>query len=95
MNFLIEILVGLLAILNSLIFIYMWLVIISSLLTFVKPDPYNEIIQLLDKITGPAYSFVKRHIAFTTFRGVDLSPLIIIIGLQIVQIFIGSISHSL
>ena len=32
-------------ILHILINAYMWIVIIAALITFVRPDPYNQIVQ--------------------------------------------------
>ena len=94
MNALMEIVIGLLGILNSLIMVYMWVIIIASLLTWVKPDPFNPIVQLLYRLTNPAYGLVRRYIP-TTFNGIDLSPLIIIIGLQVIQVLMRSLMHSL
>ena len=94
MNALVEILSGLLLILNNLIFVYMWVIIISALLSFVRPDPFNPIVQILYRLTNPAYALVRRFIP-TMFNGIDLAPLVIIIALQIVQVLITSFLHAL
>jgi len=74
--------------------VYMWVVIIAALLSFVNPDPYNPVVQFLHRITNPAYSFVRRFIR-TNFNGLDLAPLIIIISLQVVVILVGYIFITL
>jgi len=79
---------------TGVINVYIWVVIIAALLSFVNPDPYNPVVQFLYRITNPAYSFVRRFVR-TNFNGLDLAPLIIIIGLQIVIIFIDFIFVSL
>lgn len=89
-----ELLVGLLLILNNLILLYMWVIIIAAVLTWVRPDPYNPVVQLLYRLTQPAYAFVRRFMP-TTFNGIDLSPLIIIIFLQVVQVLITALIRSL
>jgi len=94
MSALMEIVIGLLGILNSLIMVYMWIIIIASLLTWVRPDPFNPIVQLLYRLSNPAYTLVRRYIP-STFNGIDLSPLIIIIALQVIQVLIRSFMHSL
>ena len=66
----------------GLINAYIWVIIIAALLSFVNPDPYNPIVQFLYRITNPAYSFVRRFMR-TNFNGLDLAPLVIIIGLQV------------
>jgi YggT family protein len=94
MTLLMELLVGLLLILNNLILLYMWVIIIAAVLTWVRPDPYNPVVQLLYRLTQPAYAFVRRFMP-TTFNGIDLSPLIIIIFLQVVQVLITALIRSL
>jgi len=73
---------------TGLIEIYIWIVIITALLSFVNPDPYNPIVQFLYRITNPAYSFIRRFLK-TNFNGLDLAPLIIIIALQLAVIFVS------
>ena len=94
MSALIEISSGLLHILNNLIFVYMWIIIISALLSFVRPDPFNPVVQMLYRLTNPAYALVRRYIP-TMFNGIDLAPLVIIIALQVVQVFINALIRSL
>ncbi|MBC8237656.1 MAG: YggT family protein [Helicobacteraceae bacterium] len=70
---------------TGIIEIYMWVIIITALLSFVNPDPYNPVVQFLYRITNPVYSFVRRLIK-TNFNGLDLAPLVIIIALQVLVI---------
>jgi len=76
------------SIFTGLISIYVWVFIITALLSFVNPDPYNPVVQFLNRITQPAYSFVRRFIK-TDFNGLDLAPLVIIIGLQVLSVLIN------
>ncbi|KLE07994.1 YggT family protein [Aliarcobacter butzleri] len=68
----------------SIIFLYKWVVIISALLTWVKPDPYNPIVQILYRLTEPVYAFIRKYIP-TVFAGMDLAPLILIFGLIFIE----------
>ena len=83
---------------TGLINVYIWVVIIAALLSFVNPDPYNPIVQFLHRVTQPAYSFVRRFVR-TDFNGLDLAPLVIIIGLQILAVLMnylfGVLANSL
>ena len=72
---------------TGIINVYIWVIIIAALLSFVNPDPYNPIVQFLSRITQPAYSFVRKFIR-TDFNGLDLAPLVIIIGLQIITVLL-------
>ncbi|QHG91152.1 YggT family protein [Sulfurimonas sp. CVO] len=94
MSMIIEIIQGIGSIFIGLINIYIWVVIIAALLSFVNPDPFNPIVQFLYRVTNPAYSFVRRFVR-TNFNGLDLAPLIIIIGLQIIIVLLSSILRAL
>ena len=89
-----ELIIGLLQIVNGLIWVYMWVIIIAALLTWIKPDPYNPVVQMLYRLTQPAYALVRKSIP-TMFNGIDLAPLVIIIGLQVLQLFITAAMRSL
>jgi YggT family protein len=77
-------------ILHMALNIYIWIVIIQAFLSWVRPDPYNPIVQILYKLTMPVYSFVRGKIR-TVFAGVDLTPLIIILALHFLDIFLVEI----
>jgi YGGT family. len=94
MNFMNEIILGLGGILSGLINIYIWVVIIAALLSFVNPDPYNPIVQFLYRVTNPAYALVRKYMR-TNFNGIDLAPLVIIIGLQVVLVVIAALLNAL
>ena len=70
----------------SVLTLYKWVIIISSLLSWVQPDPYNPIVQMLYRLTEPAYALVRRYIP-TVFGGMDMAPLILIFGIQFLEIF--------
>ena len=74
----------------SIIFLYKWVVIISALVTWVRPDPNNPIVQMLYRLTEPAYALVRRYIP-TVFGGMDLSPVILIFTLIFLETFLKSI----
>lgn len=94
MSALIEITQGIGSIFISLISVYIWVLIISALLSFVNPDPYNPIVQFLYRITNPAYSFVRKFMR-TDFNGLDLAPLVLIIGLQVLTVIISALLRSI
>lgn len=73
-------------ILHMVINIYIWVVIIAALITWVRPDPYNPIVQTLFRLTEPVYAWIRRYIP-TIFGGIDLAPLILIIALEFIDMF--------
>jgi len=76
------------SIFTGLINVYIWVIIITALLSFVNPDPYNPVVQFLHRITQPAYRYVRKFIR-SDFNGLDFAPLIIIIGLQVAIVIIN------
>jgi len=94
MSVIFEIIQGLGGILLSLVNVYIWVIIISALLSFVNPDPYNPIVQFLYRITEPAYKVVRKYIK-TDFSGLDLAPLIIVIALQVLVVVLSSLLRTL
>lgn len=89
-----SIIYGLGGILHSLITIYIWVVIIAALISWVRPDPYNPIVQVLGRLTEPAYAFVRRLFP-TVFNGIDLAPIVIIIGLQVLDVVLVNLLNGL
>ncbi len=73
--------------LHTVINLYIWIIIIAALLSFVRPDPYNPIVQILYRLTEPVLNFVREKMPFVVLSGIDLSPLVIILGLQLVDNF--------
>jgi len=74
--------------LAMIINLYIWIVIIAALITWVNPDPSNPIVQFLYRLTEPVYRKMRQYFP-TVIGGVDLAPLILIIALQfILQILV-------
>ena len=73
--------------LHTVMNLYIWIVIITALLSFVRPDPYNPIVQVLHRLTEPVINFIRQKMPFVVFSGIDLSPLVVILGLQLVDNF--------
>ena len=74
-------------ILNMALTIYMWLIIARALLTWVNPDPYNPIIRFLYNITEPVLEWVRSRVP-VVFGGLDLSPLLVLLGIVFLQRFL-------
>lgn len=73
---------------NAGLTIYFWIVIISALLSWVNPDPYNPIVRVLRSLTEPVFYRIRRLLPFTMVGGVDLSPVVLLLGIQFAKIFI-------
>lgn len=74
-------------ILDILLSVYMWVVIIAALLSWVSPDPYNPIVRFLYSVTEPVFRRVRRLIPFS-LGPIDISPLVVILGIMFVRSFL-------
>lgn len=57
--------------------VYMWVIIIKALLSWVNPDPYNSIVRFINDITEPVLRRLRVIIPIG-MSALDLSPLIVI-----------------
>ncbi len=85
MSYLSIILIKLVQLVSTLLTLYMWVVIISALLSWVNPDPYNPIVRFLRNITDPVYARIRRLLPFVVIGGIDLSPVVVIVAVQILS----------
>lgn len=74
-------------VLNLGLTIYMWIVIIRALISWVSPDPYNPIVRFLYRLTEPVLWRVRRILPIGGF-GIDFSPLIVILVIYVLKLFV-------
>lgn len=66
-------------VLDTLLTLYFWVVIISALLTWVRPDPYNPVVRTLNALTEPVLYRIRKWLPFTYISGLDLSPIVVLV----------------
>lgn len=88
-----SLLLSIVEIVQILISIYTWIIIITALLSWVSPDPYNPIVQILYKLSYPAYALIKK--IPTRIGNIDLAPLIIVLILQFCSILLSNLMKAL
>lgn len=83
---------GVIGIAVSLINIYKWIVIIRVLISWINPDPYNPIVQFLRAVTDPPLEAMRRIVPrFLWSTGLDFTPLLLILFLQVLVLLLESI----
>lgn len=75
-------------VLNGLLTVYLWIVIIAVLITWVNADPRNPIVRFLRAATDPLFWQVRRWMPFVVIGMLDLSPIVVIIGIQFVRMLV-------
>lgn len=76
------------SILNTVLTIYFWIIIVSAVLSWVNPDPYNPIVRIINNMTQPAFNLIRRWLPFSVIGGLDLSPIVLLLAIQFVKIFV-------
>ena len=78
---------GLAYILNILLEIYLWVVIIRAVLSWVRPSPFNPIVRIIYSLVDPVTYKISRIIP-TRIGMFDIAPLILIFAIMVVQRYV-------
>ncbi len=78
---------GVAKVLDMVLTIYIWIIVIRALISWVNPDPYNPIVQFLYRATEPVLRPVRRWLPFRNI-GIDFSPVIVIAAIIFIQTFV-------
>jgi YggT family protein len=73
---------------------YMWIVIARAVLSWVNPDPYNPIVRFIHNLTEPVLYQVRRRLP-VVFGGVDLAPVVVLLGILFLEHFVVSSLYEL
>jgi YggT family protein len=82
-----DLIIAIANILNTVLEIYMWIIIIAALVSWVSPDPHNPIVRFLYSVTEPALRPVRRIIGYR-LGPIDISPIIVILVIIFIQKFV-------
>ncbi|GAU09526.1 YggT family protein [Desulfoplanes formicivorans] len=73
---------------DTVLSLYFWVVIISALLSWVNPDPYNPLVRILRNLTEPVFYRIRKWLPFTYMSGIDFSPVVLLLAIQFLKIFL-------
>ncbi|MCX5863888.1 MAG: YggT family protein [Deltaproteobacteria bacterium] len=73
---------------------YIWVIIGRAIISWVNADPYNPIVRFLYEITEPALSRIRRVVPIIG-GGLDLSPMLLIMAIWLLQLFLIPTLHDL
>jgi len=79
--------IKLISLASWLLTLYVWVVIIRAILSWVRPDPYSPIVRLISGLVDPVTYQISKIIP-TRVGMVDLSPLILIVIIQLIQSYL-------
>ena len=70
---------------SMILWLLNWLVLGRALISWVNPDPFNPIVQFLNRTTEPILEPIRRLLPMTA---IDISPLIAFLFIQVLQWFL-------
>jgi YggT family protein len=68
--------------------VVLWMIILRAILSFVSPDPYNPMVQMLYRLSDPLLKPFQKLIP--PIGGLDLSPVFAVLVLQLVRVLIAA-----
>jgi len=69
-------LTALAGVLNIVLTIAMIVIIARAILSWVSPDPHNQIVRIINQLSEPILFPVRRRVPY--FGGIDFSPIIVL-----------------
>ena len=76
------------SIIDFLLIALYWLILVRPLLSWVNPDPFNPIVQFLNKVTEPILAPIRRVLPPALRFGIDISPIIAFLGIMFLRSFL-------
>jgi YggT family protein len=74
-------------IINLVLQIYLWVVILRAILSWVQPNPLNPIVRLICGLVDPVTYQISRIVP-TRIGMVDLAPMILIVLIAFLKMFL-------
>ena len=79
-----NVIMGIAKVLDIVLEMYMWVIIIRALISWVNPDPYNPIVQVLTRLTEPVLRPIRKLVPPYKV-GIDFSPMIAVLVIIFLQ----------
>lgn len=79
--------VALAKIIDVVLTLYMWIIIFRAVISWVNPDPYNQIVIFLHRFTEPVLGPIRRKLPMGN-TGIDFSPVIVILVIMFLKYFL-------
>jgi YggT family protein len=82
-----NLIIALAKIFDIVLTIYMWIIIFRALISWVNPDPYNQIVVFLYRVTEPVLGPIRRKLPMGN-TGIDFSPVIVLLIIFFLKYFL-------
>ena len=68
-----------------MLYLYTWVIIIRAVVSWSRPDPRQPLVRILVQVTEPILKPLRTVVPPAKLGGIDLSPILAIIVIQIVR----------
>jgi YggT family protein len=79
--------VALAKIIDIVLTLYMWVIIFRAIISWVNPDPYNQIVIFLYRVTEPVLRPIRRKLPMSN-AGIDFSPVVVLLVIIFLKYFL-------
>ena len=78
----------------AILSVIQWLVIIAAVISWVNPDPRNQIVQFLYRATEPILRPFRKILPPRRTGGIDLSPMLVVLLILFIKVFLSRLFLS-
>jgi len=82
-----NLIIALAKIIDIALTLYMWIIIFRAAISWVNPDPYNQIVIFLYRVTEPVLGPIRRKLPMGNM-GIDFSPVIVLLVILFLKYFL-------
>ncbi|MBN1472632.1 MAG: YggT family protein [Syntrophaceae bacterium] len=82
--------IGFAEVLDIILLTYMIVIIARAVISWVNPDPYNQVVIILYRLTEPVLGPIRRIMPMRNI-GIDFSPFIVILAIVFLRLFLVQI----
>ena len=79
-------------VIDFVLLLCLWAVVARAILSWVNPDPFNPIVRFIHNVTEPVLRPIRSRIP-VTYGGVDLSPIVVFLGVIFLRTFVVNTLH--
>ena len=80
---------GILRFIDFIVDLYILVIFVRVILSWIPHNPYHSVIRLIYQITEPPLRWIRQWLP--SFGGIDLSPIVLVVGIIILKRIIFSI----
>jgi len=80
---------GILRFIDFIVDLYILIIFVRVILSWIPHNPYHSVIRLIYQLTEPPLKWIRQWLP--SFGGIDLSPIVLVVGIIILERIIFSI----